>query len=186
MRLTYLQSYNCQMTSLSLQTKAVNIAYGGMNATDLLETLKANRVQLNASAVVVFEHPNFVTSTHSNQLEVVQVSVADLGFVNGATTQDIYAKAGTHGLRLCPIEFAAYYRLAYLEQPEGSIGFAPTKHCAPSGSVTVASKAISEDDTVPKGFYLRRIENVLWLRGYHCDAKHLWSPQDVFAFAMTA
>jgi hypothetical protein len=173
------------MPKLSLHTTPVKIAYGGMNPSQLLEALKANYIQLNASAIALFEHPNFVTSRLQSQLEVVQVSVADLGFANGGTTQDIYAKACTHGLVLCPIEFAAYYRFGYLEQPEGSIGFAPTQHCAPPGSVTIASQAISQDDTVPKGFYLRRIEGVLWLRGYHCDAAHVWSSQDVFALAAT-
>jgi hypothetical protein len=169
----------------SLQIAPVNLAYGGMNPTQLLEELKANHIQLNASAITLFEHPNFVTSTHQSQFWVVQVSVADLGFANGATTQEIYAQAKLHGLELCPIEFAVFYRMQYLEQPEGSIGFAPTQHCAPPGSVTVAAEAISADDTVPKGFYLRRIEGVLWLRGYHCDATHVWSPQDVFAFDVT-
>jgi hypothetical protein len=173
------------MPTHPLQTTPVNILYGGMKSTQLLEALKANHIQLNASATALFEHPNFVTSTHQSQLEVVQVSVADLGFASGATTQDIYAKAYTHGLALCPIEFGAYYRLGYLEQPEGFIGFAPTQHCAPPGSVTVAAQAISPDDTVPKGFYLRRIEGALWLRGYHCDATHVWSPEDVFAFGVT-
>jgi hypothetical protein len=173
------------MTTLSFKTTPLNILYGGMNSRQLLEALKANHIQLNASAIALFEHPDFVTSTHQSQLEVVQVSVADLGFVNRATTRDIYAKAYTHGLALCPIEFAAYYRLGYLEQPEGSIGFAATQHCAPPGSVTIASQAISADDTVPKGFYLRCIEGSLWLRGYSCDAAHVWSPQDVFAFAVT-
>jgi hypothetical protein len=177
--------YNCYMPTHSLQKNPVNVLYGGMNATQLLEALKANHIQLNASAVALFEHANFATSTDQSQLEVVQVSVADLGFANGATTQDIYARASTHGLALCPIEFGAYYRLGYLEQPEGSIGFAPTQHCSPPGSVTIASEAISEDETVPKGFYLRRIENVLWLRGYCCDAAHVWSPEDVFAFGTT-
>jgi hypothetical protein len=173
------------MPTQPLQTTPVNIKYGGMNSSQLLEALKANQIQLNASAIALFEHPNFVTSALQSCLEVVQVSVADLGFANGATTQDIYAKACTHGLALCPIEFGAYYRLGYLEQPEGSIGFAPTQHCAPPGSVTVAAEAISPDDTVPKGFYLRRIEGALWLRGYHCDAEHVWNPQDIFAFATT-
>jgi hypothetical protein len=170
------------MLTQLLQTTPVNIAYGGMNSRQLLEGLKANHIQLNASAIALFEHPNFVISADQSQLEVVQVSVADLGFANGATTQDIYAQAKLHGLELCPIEFAAYYRMQYLEQPEGFIGFAPTQHCAPPGSVTVAAQAISPDDTVPKGFYLRRIEGALWLRGYHCDATHVWSPEDVFAF----
>jgi hypothetical protein len=169
----------------SFDTTPSNIWYGGRNSTQLLEALKAQHIQLNASAIALFEHPNFVTSRHQSQIEVVHVLVADLGFASGATTQDIYAKASAYGLALCPMEFAAYYRLGYLEQPEGSIGFAATQHCAPPGSVTIASEAISPDDTVPKGFYLRRIEGVLWLRGYHCDALHVWSPQDVFAFAVT-
>jgi hypothetical protein len=173
------------MPTQPLQTTPVNIRYGGMNSTQLLEVLKANHVQLNASAIALFEHPNFVTSTQQSQLWVVQVSVADLGFASGGTTQELYAQAKLHGFGLCPIEFGAYYRLGYLEQPEGSIGFAKTQHCAPPGSVTIASEAISKDDTVPKGFYLRRIEGALWLRGYHSDAAHVWSPEDVFAFAVT-
>jgi hypothetical protein len=173
------------MSTPSIQTTPVGIAYGGMNSRQLLEALKANHIQLNASVIALFEHPNFVTSTHQSQLWVVQISVEDLGFASGATTQEIYAQAKLHGLEVCPIEFAAFYRMQYLEQPEGFIGFAPTQHCAPPGSVTVAAEAISADDTVPKGFYLRRIEGALWLRGYHCDAAHVWSPQDVFAFAVT-
>jgi hypothetical protein len=168
-----------------LQTTPVKIGYGGMNSSQLLEVLKANHIQLNASAIALFEHPNFVTLAQPSQLEVVQVSVAALGFASGATTPEIYAQAKLHGLALCPIEFAAHYRMQYLEQPEGFIGFAPTQHRAPSGSVTVAAEAILADDTVPKGFYLRRIEGALWLRGYHCDATHVWSPEDVFAFALT-
>ncbi len=174
------------MSTPSLQTTPVNIKYGGMNSTQLLEALNANQVQLNASAMALFEHPNFATSALQSQLWVVQVSVADLGFANGAIIQDIYTQASTHGLALCPIELGAHYRLGYLEQPEGFIGFAPTQHRAPPGSVTVASGAISADDAVPKGFYLRRIEGTLWLRGYHCDAAHVWSPEDVFAFRTIA
>lgn len=174
------------MSAQTFQITPVNIRYGGMDSTQLLEVLIANHIQLNASAIALFEHPNFVTSTDQSQLEVMQVSVADLGFANGATTPDIYTQAKLHGLGLCPIEFGAYYRMQYLEQPEGSIGFAATQHCAPPGSVTIASEAISQDDTVPKGFYLRCIEGVLWLRGYHCDAVHVWSPQDVFVFAVTS
>jgi hypothetical protein len=185
LRSIFNQGYNRRMPRLSVQTTPVTVRYGGMNLIELLEALNAQHIQLNASATALFEHPDFVTSALQSQLEVVQVSVANLGFTSGATTPDIYVQAKLHGLALCPTEFAAYYRLGYLEQPEGSIGFATTQHCAPPGSVTIASAAISPDDTVPKGFYLRRIEGALWLRGYHCDAEHIWNPQDVFAFGTT-
>ena len=86
------------------------------------------------------------------------------------------------GLSLCPLELAPHLRLQYLDQPEGYSGHPPSQHRAPPGSITVASAQLSEDDDLPKGFYLRRIEGVLWLRGYRCGAEHIWSPEDHFVF----
>ena len=50
------------------------------------------------------------------------------------------------------------------------------------GAVVVASPPLDERDETPKGFYLRRIHGVLWLRGYWSWAGHVWSPQDVLVF----
>jgi len=47
----------------------------------------------------------------------------------------------------------------------------------------VASAPLAQDDETPKGFYLRRIEGVLWLRGYRSWPGHIWSPQDMFVFS---
>ena len=170
------------LPSLDIYPKRVE--HGGMNALQLLEALKAAKVHLNALGLEFFKQLNAIAVSPQTQLEVIEVSVAKLGFADGATIKDIYTRANTLGFSLCPSDFGAYYRLSYLEQPEGALGFAPTQHRAPPGSVTVASQPISEDDTVPKGFYLRRIEGVLWLRGYLSDAAHLWHPEDVFAFSV--
>jgi hypothetical protein len=32
------------------------------------------------------------------------------------------------------------------------------------------------------GFYLRRIQGVLWLRGYRSALEHIWSADDRFVF----
>jgi hypothetical protein len=45
------------------------------------------------------------------------------------------------------------------------------------------SAALVEDDEFPKGFYLRRIDGVLWLRGYRSGPAHVWSPDDRLVFA---
>ncbi|MBL8516712.1 MAG: hypothetical protein JNM76_07055 [Betaproteobacteria bacterium] len=52
----------------------------------------------------------------------------------------------------------------------------------PSGSLTVISPPPAEDDAVPKGFYLRKIKGVPWLRGYVSDATHVWQPDDHLVF----
>jgi hypothetical protein len=72
--------------------------------------------------------------------------------------------------------------LQYLDQPEGYWDQPVRHHQAPSGSITIASEPLSEDDDFPKGFYLRRIKGVLWLRGYRSGAEHIWEPGDHFLF----
>ena len=37
---------------------------------------------------------------------------------------------------------------------------------------------------IPRSLYLRKVEGVLWLRGYVCSEDHRWSPDDVFAFEL--
>ena len=54
---------------------------------------------------------------------------------------------------------------------------------APPGAITVASLPISEQDDDPTGFYLRRIDGVLWLRS--C-AGHVWKADDEFVFQKLA
>ncbi len=85
-------------------------------------------------------------------------------------------------LSLCPMELGPHFRLQYLDQPEGSIGHPVTQHRAPPGSITIASEPLEADHSFPKGFYLRRIEGTLWLRGYCCDDENIWDPEDRLAF----
>ena len=49
---------------------------------------------------------------------------------------------------------------------------------APEGAITVVSEPLCGDHDFPKGFYLRRVDGVLWLRGYCSDNEHVWSPTD--------
>ena len=57
-------------------------------------------------------------------------------------------------------------------------------HQAPPGSITVVSDPLIDDD-VPKGFYPRRVDGVLWLRGYVSGPNHIWQPGDRLAFLGT-
>lgn len=124
----------------------------------------------------------FTSSKTKYSLETVELTVRALGFPNGATLPEIFKRAKELGLELCPLELGPYLRLQYLEQPEDSKGTLLSQHQAPSGSITIASEVVSEDDDFPKGFYLRKINGMLWLRGYIADHQHVWNRDDHFIF----
>ena len=51
------------------------------------------------------------------QINLVLTTVAELGFKNGATRQQIYDRAKELGLELCPAEVGPALRLVYQDQP---------------------------------------------------------------------
>lgn len=158
------------------------IRVGGFSKSALLRQLESAEVRLNEVARLLFADERFITSQVSSLIEVVELSVASLGLPSGATFAQIVQRATGRGLALCPLEVGPHFRLQYTDQPEGFLGRPPSQHCAPPGSITVASTPLADDDDTPKGFYLRRIQGVLWLRGYRSGLEHVWSPNDVFAF----
>lgn len=161
-----------------------SIRIGGKTKAELLEALREHGVELNEAGKELFARDEFVTSATPSLVETVELSVANLGFADGATSDALIARAASLDLSPCPLELGPYLRLDYLDQPEGHLGQPPTQHRAPPGSVTVVSRPIHADDTVPKGFYVRRINGVLWLRGYRADAEHVWDPEDRLVFAV--
>jgi hypothetical protein len=68
----------------------------------------------------IIGRPAFPFSRTKLDVDLVVVSVAELGFgPDGASLRDIYARAGTFGLELCPAEIGPILRLNYLDQPLG-------------------------------------------------------------------
>jgi hypothetical protein len=51
--------------------------------------------------------------------------------------------------------------LEYLDQPEGPY-------------LTIASEKPKNDDEYPNGFYVRNLDNALWLRGYRASDDYEW------------
>ncbi len=155
-----------------------NLQVGGIPKADLRRRLRAQGVELNALAEEFFEDDRFTIAETPYRVVALELSVSDLGFPDGATMPQILQEARRQSLVPCPAELGPHFRLHWQDQPEGHIGQVATSHRAPPMSVTVVSAPISEDDHFPKGFYLRRIEGLLWLRGYRSDDTHLWSPAD--------
>lgn len=158
------------------------VRIGGASAPELLWRLSEAQVKLNPMAEQLLADPRFTTRPEVSFVELVTVTVAGLGFSGGASFAQLAASASAQGLALCPLELAVHLRLQFTEQPEGSVGQPSLPHRAPPGSLTVASAPPVDEQDLPWGFYLRRIEGILWLRGYRSWSGHLWSPGDLLVF----
>lgn len=136
---------------------------GGVTKAELLERLDRTGVALNDYARDLFADADFTTSATVRTLRLAVVSLSDLGLVDGGRFDEIVARAATLGLETCPIEVGPHLRLHHLDQPEGPY-------------LTVASPELRPGPETPNGFYLRRLDGQLWLRGYEAGPENVYPP----------
>lgn len=159
------------------------IEAGGMTKQQLLQRLQQASILMNEYGERLFSDDLFPASAETYMIETVELTVAGLGFQQGAPLDRIFQRAGELGLGLCPLELGPYMRLQYQDQPEGLSAELSQRHQAPSGSITIASAVLTDDHDFPKGFYLRSMDGAIWLRGYIADYLNIWDPNDHFIFA---
>jgi hypothetical protein len=114
---------------------------------------------------------------------MASLSVAELGFSEGATYPQITARALEAGLTECPLELGPHLRVQFPDQLEAPTATPSTVRRAPPGSIIVASPPLDDEVFTPRGFYLRRLGGALWLRGYWSSIDHVWAAPDVFVFS---
>ena len=85
----------------------------------LREALKASGNKISDWANDILSKPAFTVAIAEEEIQLVNVSVADLGFKNRATYKDICKRAKKLGLELCPNEVGPQLRLQYKNQPKG-------------------------------------------------------------------
>jgi len=161
------------------------IEIGGLTKSQLLQKLQQNSILINRFGERLFVDDKFKTSDVVYSVKTVELKIRNLGFPKGATLSELYRKANQVGLKLCPLELGSYLRLKFLDQPEGFVGKPIWKDRSPYGTVKVASEVLYEDDDFPKGFYLRKIDGVLWLRGYISYDLHVLDPDDHIVFCLS-
>ena len=153
---------------------------GELSRQELRAALDGLGVLLNASAEVLLNSAIFDRQSYES-FHIVQCTVGQLGIRHGPSLSSIFSRAHEAGLSLCPNITGPYLRLAMACQ-KSAPDSVMSKGSAPSGSITVASPPLDDDHVLPKGFYLRAVNGTLWLRGYHATERHIWSPDDCFAF----
>lgn len=157
---------------------------GGASRTDLRSALRAHGVLLNAHAEMLLDHEAFDVR-EPVELTIVERAVGELGLGDGGTLPEVFAAAREQGLWLCPPDTGPYLRLAMRSQPNAPDSVLSAGR-SPAGSIKVAAAPLSEDVEFPKGFYLRVVDGMQWLRGYRCDDEYRFSAGDRFAFVLSS
>jgi hypothetical protein len=140
------------------------LTIGGVSKEALRRRLASASVSLNAYADQLFDAPEFTVADEPRPITLITVSLPGLGLHSGGTLPLILERACMLGYDLCPLEVAPHLRLGFLDQ-------------APGPYLTVASsRARPHDIDFPAGFYLRTLEDGLWLRGYRTDDDWVFPP----------
>ena len=89
------------------------------NADEFRKALKKAGFKISDWANNIIGKPAFTVASSEEEIELVNLSVEELGFKNGAKYGDICTRAKELGLELCPNEVGPQLRLQYKDQPKG-------------------------------------------------------------------
>ncbi len=156
-----------------LTWKIINIGTGFKNADDFREAIKTEGHDISDWANDIIGKPAFsVSADEKKEIELVRVTVAELGFKNGATLKNIYARANELGLDLCPNEVGPQLRLQYKDQPKGE-------------RIRIAMDPIKDSGGVPDVFDVARgVGGESWLDTTRYDNPgNVWNSDGVWVFA---
>ena len=143
--------------------------------------LKEHGILINHYAEEFFAHPRFSIGP-SGEKTVTIASLREIGLENGANISEIIKHISKTGLKPCALSTGLFLRLAWADQPQSQNSIVSGTHSSPDQAVTVLSEIIEQDDTFPKGLYLRNVDGNLWLRGYICDDAYRFPGDAMFAF----
>ncbi|MFC6259352.1 hypothetical protein [Levilactobacillus fujinensis] len=163
----------------------IALTTSGFSAKQFQQELAAQQISLNHHAQDLFADTRFHPLSAGQTQHLRVITVAELTLVTPATLPTIFRRASELGLQLCPLALAVDFRLQWQTQVRSTNSIL-SKHEAPQGAITVMSPIANNDPNLPKGFYLRRIDDTLWLRGYRCDDLYVWQPSDTLAFLQPA
>ncbi|MGX7162929.1 hypothetical protein [Enterococcus massiliensis] len=163
--------------------KALKVTIGGITKEDLLQQLKERHILINPIGEKLLNSDLFEVTKEAQIVDLTEITLFELGFEHGATLSEMIDGAKKFGLKVCSVDVAPFLRLTDFIQTN-SHGL-KTTHKTPDAAVTVVSEILNDAVEFPKGFYLRKVDGINWLRGYICDDKHIFDSQERFILAGT-
>jgi len=139
------------------------------SADEYRKAIKSSGMRISDYVNDLLNNPAFTVMLKKCEVKLVMLTVAELGFPNGATSQEIYDKAKKRGSDLCPAEVGPALRLAYEDQPNGEW-------------VIVAMEPITDSDGFLGVFGVGHDGDGRWLRTLYGSPGARWGPGDRWVF----
>ena len=148
----------------------IKLGTGLKTADDFCKALTADGYFIGNWSEDILGKPAFKVSKTEQEVELIEVSVRELGFKENTCYEDIRKRASEFGLDLCPAEVGPQLRLQYKDQSKGI-------------EVVVAMNAITSSDGDPRTFSVSR-NNVgdQYLDAIYSYDDIIWSIDDLFVF----
>ena len=126
-------------------------------------------IRIGDWASEILGQPAFTVASHELDLDLVVMSVAELGFKNSAKRSEIYARARELGLDLCPAEVGPQLCLVYKDQPLNEW-------------LLIAMEPITDSGGDLSVFGVARDGRGLWLDGSSGHPGGVWNANDRWVF----
>ena len=141
------------------------------NADEFRKALKKAGSRISDWANDIIGKPAFTVASSEEEIQLVNLSVEELGFKNGAKYGDICARAKELGLELCPNEVGPQLRLQYKDQPKGEW-------------LRIAMEPITDSDGDLFIFLVVHDDGDLWLGSNYGPSGYFWGADDRFVFRL--
>jgi len=151
--------------------KTINLGTGLKTTDDFRKALKGRGFNIGNWANDILGKPAFTAANEATEVDLVKVTVAELGFKKGARRDQIYERAKELGLELCAPEVGPQLRLQYQDQPNGEW-------------LLIGMEPITGSDGYLLVFYVERDASELWLDSGWGGPGHVWDPDNPWVFRL--
>jgi len=140
------------------------------NSKELIEAMESDGSRVSDLSRNIMGKSNFTVASEQTDIQLVKVSVAELGFPTGARRDAIYERAQQLGLSLVPAEVGPQFRRQYKDQPNGEW-------------LLTAMEPIADSDGSLRVFSVRHDDDELWLSA-HGRPVYFWHDRSVWVFSL--
>lgn len=149
--------------------KTIKLGTGIKDANGFRKAIKNAEMRIGNWADDILGKPEFTVVAGETEVDLVKVTVAELGFKDGARRDQIYDRAQELGLELCPREVGPQLRLQYKDQPLNEW-------------ILVAMEPIRGSDGDLGVFSVGCYDSRLWLLSSFGNPDFFWIAGDQWAF----
>jgi hypothetical protein len=150
--------------------KTINLGTGLKTTDDFRKALESAGFKISSWASGILGMPDFTVASEEVTIDLARVTVAELGFEEETTLDQIYERAKWLGLKICPPEVGPQLCLQYPDQPTGE-------------KILIGMKPIAGPEDSLNVFNVMN-DSQRWLHSYWDANPGHWSPSSQWVFRL--